>query len=146
MLRINTLKITMELFFFEKSLYLRLIEHRKRTVTLYQNYGSSLAEREGFAFLRKSRSRFWQSTGLSFIAAPSNPFNQSIKKNTIRSAYLLHEGFAFLRKSRSQFWQSTGLSFITAPSNPFNQNIKKEHLAGVLFLWRITCIIIKISC
>jgi len=32
----------MELLFFEKSLYLRLIEHRKRTVTLYQNYGSSL--------------------------------------------------------------------------------------------------------
>jgi len=33
----------MELFFFGNPLYLSLFEHRKRTVTLYQNYGSSLA-------------------------------------------------------------------------------------------------------
>ncbi len=33
--------------FFENSLYLRLFEHRKRTVTLYQNYGSSLVEATG---------------------------------------------------------------------------------------------------
>ena len=32
----------------EKSLYSRLLRHRKRTVTLYQNYGSYLAERVGF--------------------------------------------------------------------------------------------------
>ena len=59
--RINTYKCTTELFFFEKLLYLRLLEHRKRTVTLYQNYGSFLVQRvmlnpnprQNFLFPRK---------------------------------------------------------------------------------------------
>ena len=34
----------MELFFFENPLYLSLFEHRKRTVTLYQNYRSNLTK------------------------------------------------------------------------------------------------------
>ena len=48
LLEINTYKNIMELFFFKKPLHLRLLRHRKRTVTLYQNYGSSLSEKVGF--------------------------------------------------------------------------------------------------
>ena len=52
LLEINTYKNIMELFFFKKPLHLRLLRHRKRTVTLYQNYGSSLVRVTGHILLR----------------------------------------------------------------------------------------------
>jgi len=45
--RINAYKITVELFIFEKPLYLRAFRHRKRTVILIQNYCSFLVTRRG---------------------------------------------------------------------------------------------------
>jgi len=54
--QINANKITTELLFFEKSLYLRLFVHKKRTVTLYQNYGSSLVEVRGVEPLSENTS------------------------------------------------------------------------------------------
>ena len=87
--QVNAHKITMELFFFEKFLDIRLLEQKNRTVTLYQNYGSSLKLTPNFntmissgAFARKEK--FYCETFLLFCikSAASTNYSHNVLEKT----------------------------------------------------------------